>query len=107
MKAARAGKTIGDVVKETTNVNQFRDRGPSDISIRNPRVTRPNIAGSGSFVTRVNTTAYNAEHQAQKEAQVKAQKDYVSPEEAQAKQIQYLTRAVNKLQKELKALKDS
>ena len=106
MKAARAGKTLGDLVKET-NVNQFMDRGPRDISVRNTRVTRPNIAGSGSYVTRANTKVYNAEHQAHQEAQVKAQKEYVSPEEAQAKQIQYLTRAVNKLQKELKALKDS
>ena len=105
MKAARAGQSITDVAN--TNINQYVDRGPSDISIRSNKVSRPNIAGSGNFVTRVNTKAYNAQHEERRQAEVKAQQEYVSPAQAQEKQIQYLTRAVQKLQKELKSLKSN
>ena len=70
------------------------------------KVSRPNISGSGDYVTRPNVSKHLAEYEARKAEEAKAVEEYVSPEEAQAKQIAYLERAVSKLQKELKALRD-
>ena len=76
-----------------------------DISQPHHKVSRPNIQGSGTYVTRPNVDRHLKEYEARKAAEAKAEVEYVSPEEAQIKQIAYLTRAVQKLQKELKELK--
>lgn len=76
------------------------------ISNRSTKVSRPNISGSGAFVTRVDVSKHLAIHEAKQKAEVTAREVYVSPEEAEANHIQYLTRAVKALQKELKALKE-
>ena len=77
------------------------------ISNRAPKVTRPNISGSGAYVTRVDVSKHLAIHEEKKRAEAKSREVYVSPEEAQENHIQYLTRAVKALQKELKALKEN
>ena len=78
-----------------------------NISNHTPKVTRPNISGSGSYVTRVDVSKHLAIHEEKQRAEAKAREVYVSPEKAQEDHIQYLTRAVKTLQKELKALKEN
>ena len=70
------------------------------------KVSRPNISGSGDYVTRPNVSKHLAEYEARKAEEVKSVKEYVSPEEKQNQRIVYLERAVSRLQKELKALRD-
>lgn len=79
----------------------------NNISNHTPKVTRPNISGSGSYVTKVDVSKHLAIHEANQKAEATAREVYVSPEEAQDNHIQYLTRAVKALQKELKALKEN
>lgn len=80
----------------------------SENNISNPtqKVSRPNISGSGGYVTKVDVSKHLAIHEEKLKAEAKAREVYVSPEEAQENHIQYLTRAVKALQKELKALKE-
>ncbi len=70
------------------------------------KVSRPNIQGSGQYVTKPNVSRHLEAHEARQKAEALAQEEYVSPEEALSRQVQYLTRAVNKLQKDIKAIKD-
>jgi len=81
-----------------------REKAPS-ISERSQKVSRPNIAGSGNYVTRVDVSRHLEAHEASQRELDKAAKEYVSPEQALNDQIQYLTRAVKKLQKEVNSLK--
>ena len=99
----RRGQTIGDVVREQGRSSAAQ---APDITQRAQKVTRPSIQGAGAYVTRPNLDKHMAAHEARVKAEAKARDEYVSPAEAQEKQIAYLTRAVQKLQKELKALKD-
>lgn len=77
------------------------------ISERTQKVSRPNISGSGAYVSRPNVERHLEAHEARKKAEALAKEEYVSPAQAQEAQIQYLTRAVKSLQKELKALKNN
>ena len=77
------------------------------ISERASKVTRPNVQGSGAYVSRPNVERHLAEHEARKKEEAKAKAAYVSPEQALADQVQYLTRTVKTLQKELKKLVDT
>ena len=104
MKAQRSGQTIGDVVQQSRS-SAPREQAP-DITQRAQKVTRPTIQGSGAYVTRPNVDRHMKAHEDRLKAEAKARDEYVSPAEQQEQQIRYLTRAVKKLQKELKALKD-
>lgn len=74
------------------------------------RVTRPNVPGSGEFVRQTNLSRFNAQDEARKKKFAEEElareeaRQAQSPESLQS-QVQYLTRAVKKLQKELNSLK--
>ena len=74
------------------------------------KVTRPNIPGSGEFVTQTNLGRYHVQDVARKKAlaaeqeRLEEERKAQSPESLQS-QVQYLTRAVKKLQKEVNQLK--
>ena len=90
----------------------FNTSGSVDINEHKPKVTRPNIVGSGAYVTRPNTAAYIKQDEERKEAEAKAQaiaeqEKKASSPDALASQVQYLTRTVKKLEKELKGLRDA
>ena len=106
-------KTAGpNFINGSTQSNSEWATSPPPRITGNKKVTRPNIDGSGSYVTKPNVErhleAYTARQEAQRKVDEQIEKDraetreFIDPKKLMAT-INALTRKVNRLEKQVKA----